>query len=184
MGYTYPASVNADAAAVSAYIATRAATVTGTPTPPPAPGATDGFLVALVDAIMASLDYQGQSDAQASAANTNSGVFVDATGYPTWTVTVPVTKTYVLHVDLSCWMGTAADTVRFQIAVDGTGPSGQPIWAQRFLFNQTGVHTRLSWRQSLSLTAGSHTIKLQWLTLGPGFIQSDTNDWRCFTLTG
>jgi hypothetical protein len=117
--------------------------------------------------------------------SSNSAVFVDAVGYPTYTVTVPAARTYLLDVDLSCFVGVAIDDVFFRVLVDGSPIAGQPTHASRAEISAINDRERLSWRIVTPLTAGSHTLKLQWHTNGVGTANVLTGfDFRLFTLQG
>jgi hypothetical protein len=123
-------------------------------------------------------------DQQAGNVTTNSAVFVAATGYPNMVVTVPGTRSYVLGVGLSMYMTVALDEVFFQVLVDGVPVAGQPTFASSMFFNTLSEHTRLFWQLVVPLTAGAHTINLQWKTTGLGTANSTTLDYRSFTLVG
>jgi hypothetical protein len=123
-------------------------------------------------------------DQQAANVSSNSAVFVAATGYPNFVVTVPGTRSYTLGVGLSMYMTVAFDEVFFQVMVDGSPVAGQPIYAAHMFFNTLSEHTRLFWQLVVPLTAGAHTINLQWKTTGLGTANSTTFDYRSFTLVG
>lgn len=146
---------------------------------------------AIADAYLSSVGYQAQSDgAGLGTATTNATSFADVgdgttTGFATWTYTIPVTKTYLLLVGLSCWVTVGGYQVIFQTMVDGSAPSGQPGNAQKFFFNTASEHNRLNFAVPIAFTAGSRVIKLQWKVSDALTTATvDIYDFRCFTLIG
>lgn len=185
MAYSYTPS-NTDATAVAARLASQANAITGTPAlaaPIVAP-AFQAFLDALADGLLDVLGYRAQNDQASPGGVYGGGPFANAP-FVAWAVTVPVTKTYLLHVDTSCWMTVAADAVLYQITVDGAAPGGQPVNGMQFYFNALVQHQRVSFRLPLALTAGARSIALQWTTAGGGgTLNANANDCLLMTLTG
>lgn len=174
----------ADATPMAADMATRLSSALGATIP------TNDRIVALCDDILCATGYQAQSDAAGlGTATTASTAFADvgngsSTGFQTWSFTAPIAKTYLLRVDLDAFVTVAIGRVSFQVAVDGTAPGGQPSNAASFFFNQTAVHARLSFVVPIALSAGAHTIKLQWKSDGSATANVNTDSFRCFTMTG
>jgi hypothetical protein len=124
-----------------------------------------------------------QNDAVAALASTTSAVFVDAAGLTTFSYDAPAARTYLVHVDLSCYV-SAATRVSFRLLVDGVAVPNQPANAMSFFFNTLGEHNRLSFRVPVAMALGTHVLKLQWLVAGGATVTTDGNDFRCFTISG
>src|SRR5437879_3816231 len=96
---------------------------------------------------------------------TNSGQTSTTTWanvFASWTFVSPGTQTLMLHVDVSCY-ATTGGQVQYRVLVDGSAAvGGQPLNAQKFFFNNTFEHLRISFRIPIAFTPGSHTIQLQW----------------------
>lgn len=127
------------------------------------------YFKAMVDAILCGTGYQGlQSDSFAIAvANTSSTTFVDVgdgstTGYAPWTFSVPVARTYVIDVNCSAIKVTSSGSTQlsFQLLVDGVAQPTTTEMTTFFASNFDQKHFLFS--VPVALTAGSHTIKLQW----------------------
>lgn len=153
--------------------------------------ADQGVALKCWDAIAGVLDQAygvvGQDDQATTADSTTSSSFVDASGYPTWTVTVPLTKTYLLDVDLDLYVQTSSAIAVFDVQVDGVSISGQPTNAQTVLIDPVLTTTRVHFIVKCALTAGSRTFKLRWKrSTGSGTltVASSPSQFRCFTLRG
>lgn len=147
-------------------------------------------LVAMFDSILCATGLIGQNDAFAlGSTSTTSASFADvgngtSTGFASWTVTVPIAKTYLLHVGVRNFMSVpgSANTY-YQVLVDGATPS-QPTAAARVICNSTNVYSFASWPVPLALAAGSHTFKLQWRVDSGATANVDGVASRMFTLVG
>ena len=190
-----PYTPTADAAAMTTALADNLA---GAASPGPwtalgAGGVSQLPSKAMMDALLSSIGYRAQSDgAGIGTAATSSTSFADigdgaATGFATWAVTVPVAKTYLLHVDLSFYVTGAAGNVTFQIMVDAatTGVSN-PAAASVMGVNALSTHMAKSWRVPIAFAAaGSKVVKLQWKVSNVLMVATvDTTDYRLFTLQG
>lgn len=145
------------------------------------------YLKAIADVTLIATGIVGQDDQATSSDSTTSSSFVDAAGYPTWTVSVPLAKTYTLDVDLELYVQGSASIGQFEIQVDGSSPAGQPTNAQAVRLDQVLTTTRVHFQVLVALSAGSHTFKLRWKrTLGAGTltVSASPQNFRCFTLRG
>lgn len=184
MAYAYTPT-NADAAAVAARIAVATNAITGTPalTPPIVNPDFQAFISALTDSLLDCLSYRAQNDQNGAPGYVHAGGgWVNV--FASWTAAVPVTKTYLLHVDTSAYMTVAMDSVTHRLLVDGA-PVATPANAMRFTFNALADHKKIPWRMPLALTAGNRVLQLQWNTVGGlGTLNADANDCLCMTLSG
>lgn len=188
MAYSYTPA-NADAANVASRLETQTNAITGTPTLTAPIVNVDfrAFLQSNADALLDCLGYRAHSEVQAGSDSRGANTFADATtAYGTWTVAVPVAKTYLLRVDLSCYMTVGADQVAFQVMVDGGAVAAQPDFAARFYFNSLSEHNRLSWLCPIAFAStGNKAIKLQWRVVNAaGTVTTNADDFRMFTLFG
>lgn len=147
--------------------------------------------VALADNALCSTGLIGQSDAAGlGAATTTSTSFVDigngsSTGYSSWTVTAPIAKTYLLRVVAKAYASVSpGGNVYMQVLCDGSAIVGQPTATPRQFFGTLNMFWPLTWDVVVSLTAGSHTFKLQWKVDSGMTANVDTNGGRLFTLVG
>lgn len=159
----------------------------GSPTVPllgaDAPGLGLAYMKAQADAIMCATGYQGQSDAAGSADSTSSTSFVDVSGFSSYSFTAPLAKTYLVHVDMSCYVATAVNNVSIRLMKDGASVFDSP--AARLAFSTLLEHSRLSFRCPVAMTVGANVLKLQWkVSSGAGSVNVDTSDFRCFTVSG
>ena len=135
------------------------------------------------------VSYIDQSDQAASNSSQSTQTFQDVPGYATWTPTPPVTKTYLLRVDLAFFSSVlpAADTAYFQVVVGGS--TNYFLNAMSHGIYNTNQNMLHSFRVPVSLVGGNglsaNTIKLQWRTAGAGTtMNTNAASYRCFTLTG
>jgi hypothetical protein len=143
------------------------------------------------DVMLSSLGLIGQSDANAlGAASTSATIFGDvgngsSTGFPSWTVSVPIAKTYLLHVSVRNFMTVPGSTVTYyQVVVDGNVIS-QPVASSRVVCNASNTYSFASWQVPISFSStGNHTIKLQWKVDSGATANVDTIATRMFTLVG
>ena len=83
-----------------------------------------------------------------------------------------------LRVDIGCWASTSSQ-IGFRMLLDGT-PLAGPQNSEKFYFNQTNTHLRLSFEIiNISIPPGTHTFQLQWQA--GGTINFDLYD--CCTMT-
>lgn len=151
-----------DATACAADAAARFTTAAGTPI------AVVDTLVALQDSMLCSIGYQAHNDAFAlGSASTTSTSFVDvgngsSTGFSPWTFSVPVAKTYLIGVNCSAVKTASAGStvLTFQLLVDGVAQPAQSDMMTWFASNFDQKHFVFS--VPVALSAGSHTVKLQW----------------------
>ena len=191
MSFLYPTGIAPGFTALADYWAGRMSGITGAPTGTSLsnPTGTDGYLRAMADGILGVVGYQSQADAAALGTATQATTtFADvgngsSTGFSVYTFTASTTKTYLVNVDLSCYMTVAADQVQFQLMKDGVVVFDSD--AARFYFNNLVSRMRLSFRCPVAMTAGANVLKLQWkIRDGAGTVSVDTNDFRCFTVLG
>jgi hypothetical protein len=174
-----------DATPCAADAAARFSTATGQPVT-----AVD-TLVALLDSMLCSVGYQAHSDAFAlGAATTTSTTFVDvgngsSTGFSPWTFSVPVAKTYVISVNASAvkTASTSSTVLTFQLLVDGVAQPAQSDMLTWFAANFDQKHVIFS--VPVALSAGSHTVKLQWKVSASMTASVDpATEGRHFMVTG
>lgn len=148
---------------------------------------------AMVDPLL-SLGYLGagfMSDAAGlGTASTTSTSFGDvgngsSTGFSSWTTpAISVAKTYIVWCRLSCYVTVGGGRVFFQLLVDGSAPANQPSTAQRIFLNTTNQQFSMVFPVPVSLSAATHTIKLQWKVDSGVTAQVDANDGRTFWISG
>jgi hypothetical protein len=148
-------------------------------------------LVALFDGVLCSVGYQAQNDAFAIAnATTTSTTFVDvgngtSTGFAPWTFSVPVAKTYMIDVNCSAVKTASVSNTQlwFQLLVDGVAQPAQSGMTTFYSSNFDQKH--FTFGVPVALTAGSHTVKLQWKVSASMTAAVDpTTEGRCFRVTG
>jgi hypothetical protein len=148
-------------------------------------------LVAMFDSILCSVGYQDHSDAFAlGSASTSSTTFVDvgngsSTGFSPWTFSVPVAKTYVISVNASAvkTASTSSTVLTFQLLVDGVAQPAQSDMLTWFAANFDQKHIIFS--VPVALSAGSHTVKLQWKVSASMTASVDpATEGRHFMVTG
>lgn len=148
------------------------------------------YLQAIADVMLGSVGYFGQNDQKgASSSNsTSSTTFVNVPNITAWSLSVPLAKTYLVHVDVACYMTALAggQKVIFGLALDGTQVATQPVNAMTFVFNQVSVHMRLAFRVPVPFpTAGNHTLQMQWKVDNAGSTAVlDNGDCLTMTMTG
>jgi hypothetical protein len=138
---------------------------------------------AFIDAILSSVGYQAQHDVAGNSGTTTSTSFVDA-GYSSMSWTAPIAKTYLVHVDASVYASAGtADTIELRLVVDGSPAANTgPVY---LYLPGTNIIVGQSWRVPVSLTAASHTLKLQWRTFaGAVTLASNSNTRLQITITG
>lgn len=134
------------------------------------------------------LGYIAQSSALAlGAASTTSASFVDvgngsSTGFADWTQSVPATKIYLVHIDVSGFSSTGG-IIYFQLLVDGSAPT-QPTGNEQITANGANHRGQVHIIVPVSLTSGSHTFKLQWKASSGATINVNADDYRTFTIAG
>lgn len=134
---------------------------------------------ALIDAILSALGYQAQFDVGSASTTTSSTSFVNLISC-SWTP--PLTKNYLIHVDLSAYNNTVGGGIDFQLIVGGVTLS--PLGSMRIVNNEANSHKRLSFRQLAAFAAGvATTIQLQWKVVS-GTATQDSGDFNTFTITG
>lgn len=198
MSYTYSPvyPVSADVAAVATQLAQRqsdAATTNGGITAAggsavvpqlgvDGPGLGMAYLKAIADATLCAVGYQGQ-DYQAATASTSSSLsFVDVGGFPSWSFTAPIAKTYLVHVDCTASLTGLTNGVLFWQVVNN-GNAITP--SQSFVFNSNLWALPMSFRVPVSMVAGTNVIKLQWKVNNASAVATTaTTNFRCFTVTG
>lgn len=182
MAYT---PTRSDATPCATDVATRFSTATGLTVP-----AVD-TLVALLDGMLCSVGYQAQNDAFAlGSATTTSTSFVDvgngsSTGFSSWTFTAPVAKTYTVDVNCSAYKSASSggSQLWFQLLVDGVAQTNTSEMTTFFAANLDQKH--LVFSVPVALTAGSHTVKLQWKVSASMTANVDAaTEGRCFRVRG
>jgi hypothetical protein len=180
MSYT---PVNSDATNVAGYTIARL-----NATSPSTSAVTSDQAVAIADSYLGAIGGMGStfmSDAFATgglAYSTNA--FNDVSVFTSWTTpSIPVAKTYWIWVRTCCYC-TATGGVNFRITVDGSAPSGQPTSAQKLFLNV--INQRFVWffGVPVSLSTGTHVVKLQCNVDVGTTANFDGNDGRTFWITG
>jgi hypothetical protein len=174
-----------DATPCAADAATRFSTATGLTVLPV------DTLVALLDTMLCSVGYQAQNDAFAlGSATTTSTSFVDvgngsSTGFSSWTFTAPVAKTYLIDVTCSAYKSASAggSQLWFQLVVDGVA---QPNTSDMTTFFGMNLDPKkFVFSVPVALSAGSHTVKLQWKVSASMTANVDpTTEGRSFRVRG
>lgn len=150
------------------------------------------YFKAQADAIMCAVGYQAYSDAAAlGSASTTSTTFVDvgngtSTGFSSFTFTVSVAKTYLIHSACTVFKSASSGStlMSFQLVVDGSAPSGSsPSTAAQFFGSEGSKY--FYFVVPVALSAGSHTIKLQWkVSSGMTANVAGGEEGRTFWVTG
>lgn len=141
------------------------------------------YMKAQADAILCAVGFQGVATDQAGLnQSNNTASYTDV--FSSFSFTAPISKTYLFHVDLSCFMSGANDFAFFQFKVDGSVPGGQPTNGTRHYFTSLNDHKSISFRVPLALSAGAHTLQLQWKTAGTGTVTTGTADKLFVVVTG
>lgn len=174
-----------DATPCAADAAARFAVATGQPT-----SAVD-TLVALLDSMLCSVGYQAQNDAFAlGSATTTSTSFVDvgngsSTGFSSWTFSAPVAKVYTIDVTCSAYKSASSlgSQMWFQLLVDGVA---QPNTSEMTTFFGMNLDPKkFIFSVPVALSAGSHTVKLQWKVSASMTANVDAaTEGRCFRVRG
>lgn len=194
MSYIYPTGISTGFSGVAAYMMERMASgVTGTPTPLPAPTGSDGFLLAMCDALMGAFGPGNQGEAAgAGAATTTNTAFEDvgngtSTGFTVYNTTFPVSKTYLILINVAGVFATVSTgRVTFQLLIDGAAPSGQPSGFGAAGNHFSALNTRNGWCWAVSayVAAGTRALKLQWKVDSGTTGNVDATSGRCFTVLG
>jgi hypothetical protein len=142
--------------------------------------------VALAAGSNAELFIAQSSAAALGAASTNSTSFADvgngsSTGFSSWTVSAPVTKTYMLTADLSLYASVLGFFYTFRVVVGSTNYEAAHMNGSFVAIN--AAHSK-AFSVPVALVAGNNTIKLQWKTDGGLTAAVDTNSYRSFSLIG
>lgn len=192
MSFLYATGVSTGYTALSDYWALRFSSITGTSGESMSTigtTGTNGFMEAFADGVMGALGYQFQDDAVAVAAVTTASTSFAAVGdgvangFTTATFVAPAQKFYLVEIDVSCFMTVAADAVKFRLVNGSTPVFDSP--AARLYFGTMSLHLRLSFRCPVLMSKGSNSLSLQWAVRdGVGTAKVDTNDFRCFTVSG
>lgn len=117
----------------------------------------------------------------AAASNTSSATFADV--YTAWTGGSLTTYggAVIFFIEFTYWRNTAGNTSKFRLVVDSTNYPSSSGWSQ---YTNELVSHRMNSRTILvtGLTAGAHTIKLQWANpSGTGTVNVDDADWLRIT---
>lgn len=139
------------------------------------------YLQAIADVTLAACGFQGQSQEAASVASSTSETdWINVPGFPGWTFTAPIAKTYLVHADCTAKLAGFSNVVlELRIAVNGVG------YGERgFLFVVDGSCLPMSWRAAAPMVKGANDVRLQW-RMGLGVTASTTADnFRTLTVTG
>jgi len=180
MSYT---PINSDATNVAGYTIARL-----NATSPSTGATTNDQAIAIADSYLGSVGFLGStfmSDAFATGGvSYSTNAYNDVSVLTSWTTpSIPVAKTYLIWCRTCCY-ATATGGVSFRITVDGSAPSGQPASAQKLFLNL--INQRFVWTFAVpvSLSAATHTIKLQWIVDVGTTAAMDGNDGRTFWITG
>lgn len=148
-------------------------------------------LVAMFDAILCSVGYQTHDDTFAlGSATTTSTTYVDvgngtSTGFSSFTFTAPIAKTYLIYTNCSAVKSVSAGSTQlwFQLLVDGVAQPNQSDMTTFFASNFD--QKEFSFVVPVALTAGSHTLKLQWkVSAGMTANVDPPTNGRHFVVTG
>ncbi len=206
MSYTFPTKdypIAADVDAVATFLAQRqsdSGTTNGgivagggSPAVPQlgvdATGLGISYMKGIADATMCAVGYQASDVVLAlGTASRGANTFADigngtSTGFATWSFSAPIAKTYLVHVDLECYMTVAGDAVVFQVVNTTTSVNYTDASAQ---ITMTALNSRTACHFMLPvvMNAGANVLKIQWKTTGVGTATVDVADFRKFTVTG
>lgn len=97
------------------------------------------------------------------------------TGVQDWTVQIRESGTFLVRVviDVKQTAATGTDRAAFRLKVDGvvqTPPAGAAMG-----FHSSAIYERVVFLQGLSLSAGSHTIRVEWASPDGATFQYDAN---------
>jgi hypothetical protein len=123
--------------------------------------------------------FQLESNNALSANSTTNTSFVDMPGTAI-TFSAPVAKKYVVHADVSFFNnGGGLNGTLFRLVVNGS--VGPTIWV-----NAPGGLVRVTTHlmHAADCAAGSNTIKIQWAVATGQTINTDTNDFANYIVTG
>jgi hypothetical protein len=160
MSYVYPTGLHAGYTNFSDYMALRMSGITGTPSGVPRPTGTDGFLLAMCDAILAgAMGPTGPVISEVGSGQV-SPTGNDYTGIAQGSLSVPFARPYLFNVDLSNVFSSATNgTAYFRLAIDGVpGPS----LIHQFTRNFANVRGGISFCQRIFVAAGTRTIAVEW----------------------
>lgn len=143
---------------------------------------------AFVDAILATytpLTSPSQDVHQPGTDTIVSTAYVNFFG--SWSLIAPVAKTYLLHVDVTCWTSVlglgSRSTATFQLLVDGAVVPLNNGTACIDMISTVNFSSG-SWRVPLTLTAGIHTVQLQVKVNSGATVSNSGNGARVFSVTG
>jgi hypothetical protein len=107
--------------------------------------------------------------------------------FGSWTFNAPVAKTYLLHIDVTCWasvlgLGSRA-TATFQLIVDGVAVPLNNGTACIDMISTINFSSG-SWRVPIALTSGFHTVWMQVKVNSGATVSNSGNGARVFTVTG
>lgn len=171
MSFIY-SPTNIGATGMATYAASLLGNVAASPSGalPPVPTGTNGFLQAIMDIMLGGIGYRDSNDAFAvgtfsSTAGAVSPSWEDVgngttTGFSSWTFTVPAAKQYEIMTNCSVYKSssTGSTIMSFRLVVDGVAQTS-PLAAAT---SWGDVHRHVSFSHAVTLSAGSHTVKLQW----------------------
>lgn len=161
-------------------VATDTVARLNTPGSPNAGATLKDALVALQDSNLCSTGFQVESNNPETAHSTSSSTFVDMPG-ASFTFTAPIAKTYVVHADTAVFFSVAGGVGYLRLVVNGSnGPT--------LTFGGSGTATTVQWPVHLmhaaACVAGANTIKIQWGVFGTTTINTDTNSYANFIVSG
>jgi hypothetical protein len=136
------------------------------------------------------IGFFAQSDALSlGITSTTSTSFVDigngtTTGFPTYTVSVPIAGTYRVDVDLALYQSVSAggaNNMTLQLA--NTTTSNNYSTSSMIVEPILGQLNRVHFSVWVDMVAGNNTLKLQWKVLSGATWNTDSNSFRTYTVT-
>lgn len=205
MAYTYPTKINtvsADVAAVATALAQRQSdsattnggiVASGGSAAVPQLGADSAglgsaYLTAIADVTLAACGVQVCDDAASTGVvNTTSSTLVDAnSAYGDLSFTAPIAKSYLVHVDVTCYMsaGTPSACNAYIALKNVTTGAVYSATGGRANFAALSSSVLVSFRVLVPMSAGANTLRLQWRITGGGTLSTNTACGRTITVSG
>lgn len=146
---------------------------------------------AMADALLASMGFQAQSSSMAlGTASTTSSSFADvgngtSTGFAPYVFAAPIAKTYLVHVDLACYVTTSVRCLlNFRLDVNGT--TYEPAATALADMNDSALFYPAHFRLAVPMVVGNNTIRIQWRRAAGASATGEVNVFtgRTITVTG
>lgn len=180
--------LNADAPAVGQQTITRLATVTGISwlqNPIDLDTGIGGQIAAIADAYLTCFgDQEVTSPIVQSTGGSYSGTSPADAPFPSWTWTAPVSKTYVVHLNVTAYFSalTTEGIAKFGMFVGGSDIETDAWFIHGPNINQ---HLRCVYHYPVAFTAGSPaTIKVKWKTDATTTVAANAVNFAQLSVTG